>query len=88
MSLQAAGGLNNETMFKITENTPDILAPTFVHKDKSINASNMCCNIKYVMVNDEFLSRQSPKNNNYDLIVPLFNQYHYYDGSRESHIFI
>ena len=30
MSLQATGGLHNEHMFKITENTPDLLAPTFV----------------------------------------------------------
>ena len=74
MSLQAAGGLNNETLFKITENTPYILAPTFVNKNKLVNANNMCCNIKYVMVNDEFPSRQSLKNNNYDLIVPLFTK--------------
>ena len=61
MSLQAAGGLDNETMFKITEQTPDILAPKFVHNNKSVNASNLCCNIKYVMVNSKFPSRQSPK---------------------------
>ena len=33
MSLQAAGGLTNENVFKITENTPDLLAPTFVNKN-------------------------------------------------------
>ena len=81
MSLQATGGLNNEHMFKITENTPDLLAPTFVHKNKLVNADNMCCYIKYVMVNDEFPSKQSLKNHNYDLIVPLFNKYRHYDGS-------
>ena len=81
MSLQTAGGLNNETMFKIAEQTPDILTPKFVHNNKSVNASNLCCNIKYVMVNDDFPSRQSPKNNDYDMIVPLFHKYRFYDGS-------
>ena len=34
MTLQAAGGLDNQSSFKITESTPDLLAPTFVHKKK------------------------------------------------------
>ena len=41
----------------------------------------MCCYIKYVMVNDEMPTKQSPKNHNYDLILPLFHEYRYYDGS-------
>ena len=81
MSLQAAGGLHNEHMFKITETTPDLLAPTFVHKNNLVSANNTCCYIKYVMVNDEIPTKTSLKNRNYDLIVPLFHKYRYYDGS-------
>ena len=33
------------------------------------------------MVNDELPTKQSPKNHNHDLIVPLFHKYRYYDGS-------
>ena len=79
MALQAAGG--DENIFKITENTPDLLAPTFVNKTKLRNVDNLCCYIKYVMVDDELPSKKSVKNNNYDLIVPLFEKYRYYDGS-------
>ena len=81
MTLHAAGGLDNQSSFKITESTPDLLAPTFVHKNKSVNVNNTCCYIKYVMVDDEFPSKKSLKNRNYDLIVPLFHKYCYYDGS-------
>ena len=34
MALQAAGGLTDENVFKITENTPDLLAPIFVKRTK------------------------------------------------------
>ena len=61
LSLQAAGGLHNEQIFKITENTPDLLAPAFVHR-KQVNANNTCCYIKYVMANDEIPTKTSPKN--------------------------
>ena len=44
LSLQASGGLHNEQVFKITENTPDLLAPTVVHK-KPVNVNNTCCYI-------------------------------------------
>ena len=87
MTLHAAGGLDNQSSFKITESTPDLLAPTFVHKNKSVNANNTCCYIKYVMVDDEFPSKKSLKNHNYDLIVPLFNKYRFYDGSIPLRIF-
>ena len=80
LSLQASGGLHNEQIFKITESTPDLLAPAFVHK-KQVNANNTCCYIKYVMANDEIPTKTSPKNPNYDLIVPLFHKYRYYEGS-------
>ena len=54
MALQAAGGFDNETTFKITEQTPDILAPNFVHKNKLMSASNLCCNIRYIMVGNDY----------------------------------
>ena len=78
MSLQAKGGLDNQSSFKITESTPDLLAPTFVHKNKTVNVDNTCCYIKYVMVDDEVPSKKSLKNNNYGLLVPLFHKYRFY----------
>ena len=33
------------------------------------------------MANDEIPTKTSPKNPNYELIVPLFNKYRFYDGS-------
>ena len=39
MALQAAGGLTNDNVFKITENTPDLLASTFVNKTKLRNVA-------------------------------------------------
>ena len=33
------------------------------------------------MANAEIPTKTSPKNPNYDLIVPLFHKYRYYDGS-------
>ena len=53
MALQAAGGLTDENIFKVTENTPNLLAPTFLNKTKLRNVDNLCCYIKYVMVDDE-----------------------------------
>ena len=60
LSLQASGGLHNEQIFKITESTPDLLAPAFVHK-KQVNANNTCCYIKYVMANDKIPTKTLPK---------------------------
>ena len=80
LSLQAAGGLQHEQIFKITENTPDLLAPAFVHRNQ-VKVTNTCCYIKYVMANDKIPTKTSPKNPNYELIVPLFHKYRFYDGS-------
>ena len=63
MALQAAGG--DENIFKITEKTPDLLAPTFLNKSKLKSVSNSCCFIKYVIASDELPTKKSVKNNNY-----------------------
>ena len=80
LALQASEGLHNEQIFKITESTPDLLAPVFVHK-KQVNANKTCCYIKYVMANDKIPTKTSRKNPNYNLIVPLFHKYRFYDRS-------
>ena len=68
MALQAAGG--DENIFKITESTPDLLAPT--NRSKFRNVDNSCCYIKYVLATDELPAKKSIKNNNYELVTPLF----------------
>ena len=41
MSLQASVGFDNENTFKITEQTPDLLAPSFVNRNYSMSAHNL-----------------------------------------------
>ena len=81
MSLQGSGELNNDRTFEVTEKMPDLLAPSCTNVNNSVSATNFCCNIWFVMTGNDYQSKISAKNGNFDLIIPLFQKYRFYDGS-------
>ena len=66
---------------EITVDTPDL------NCNNVNNVSSLCCDIKYIMVGNDYQSKISTKNGNFELIVSLFNKYKYYDATIPLRIF-